>query len=222
VELIKIKLFNTLEEAELAKIKEMANERIYPKGTTVFVSGQKTDGLYVICSGRVKVLMLYPDGREKTLAILREGEILGEVTLYGSELRSATVVTLETTTFLFIAQENFQALLLSIPRLSVRIIELLSRRLRGANRQIEELTFLNARSRVICGLICLAEEHGCEAGRETELLFPLTHNELAQFVGVSRETTTKVLNELRKKALISTNRGRISVPDQAALQRQVF
>lgn len=222
MELNEIKLFNKLEKEELAKIKEMADERIYPKGATVFVSGQKTDGLYIIRSGRVKVFVLNPDGREKTLAYLREGETLGEVTLYGSELRSATVVTLETTAFLFIARGNFQDLLLSIPRLSVRIIELLSRRLRNANRQIEELAFLNARSRVICGLICMAEDHGRKAGHETEILFPLTHAELAQIVGVSRETTTKVLNELRERALVRIRRGRISVPDIEGLQRQVF
>ncbi len=222
MDLKKIKLFSDLEEGELEQIKKMAQERVYPKGATVFVGGQEANGLYVIYSGRVKALILYPDGREKTLAVMGEGEILGEVTLYGSGLRSATIEALETTTFVIIPRDSFQSLLMCTPGLCVRIIELLSQRLRRANKQIEELTFLNARSRVICGLICFAEEHGCEEGGETQILFHLTHEELGKFTAVSRETVTKVLNELKEKKLIHMTRGRIKVLKMTELKRQVI
>ena len=222
MDLKKIKLFSDLGVEELEQLKKVAQERVYPRKAIVFVGGQEADGLYIIQSGRVKALMLYPDGREKTLAIIGEGEILGEVSLYGSELRSATVETLETTTFLVIPRDVFQALLISIPSLSVQVIQLLSGRLRRANQQIEELTFLNARSRVICGLFCLAEEHGCKTGQETQILFPLTHAELAKFVAVSRETVTKVLNELQVKKLIQMARGRIKILNMAELKQEII
>jgi len=221
MELQAMKLFCDLQEEGLQQVKEVTQERVYPKGATVFVGGQEADGLYIVQSGRVKVLMLYPDGREKTLAIVREGETLGEVTLYGSELRSATVETLETTRFLVIPREHIRSLLLAMPVLSVRLIELLSQRLRRANRQIEELTFHNSRSRVICGLICLAEEHGCAAGQQTQILFPLTHAELAKLVAVSRETVTKVLGELQEKDLIQMVRGRIKINRVAELKQEI-
>ena len=220
MELRKVKLFSKLEPEELSQIEKTARERVYPRGATVFVSGQEADGLYVIYTGRVKVVMLYPDGREKTLAIFREGETLGEVTLYGSELRSATVETLETTTFLVISRESFQSLLMNMPRLCVEVIELLSKRLRRANRHIEELTFLNARSRVICALIYLAEEHGRKKGQEVQIAFSLTHAELAKLVGVSRETVTKVLIELQDKKMIDVRRGKIKINSFAGLQQQ--
>ncbi len=220
MDLKKVKLFSKLEPEELSQIEKTARERVYPRGATVFVSGQEADGLYIICTGRVKVVMLYPDGREKTLAIFREGETLGEVTLYGSELRSATVETLETTTFLVISRESFQSLLMNMPRLCVEVIELLSKRLRRANRHIEELTFLNARSRVICALIYLAEEHGRKKGQEVQIAFSLTHAELAKLVGVSRETVTKVLIELQDKKMIDVRRGKIKINSFAGLQQQ--
>ena len=220
MELRKVKLFSKLEPEELSQIEKTARERVYPRGATVFVSGQEADGLYIIYTGRVKVVMLYPDGREKTLAIFREGETLGEVTLYGSELRSATVETLETTTFLVISRESFQSLLMNMPRLCVEVIELLSKRLRRANRHIEELTFLNARSRVICALIYLAEEHGRKKGQEVQIAFSLTHAELAKLVGVSRETVTKVLIELQDKKMIDVRRGKIKINSFAGLQQQ--
>lgn len=125
MEIEKIFLFSGLREQELDQVKSKFKERVYPKGATIFVSGQETDGLYIIFRGLVKVLMLYPDGREKTLAILTEGDILGEVSLFGSELRSATVETLETTTFLIISRNDFLSLLPIIPSLAMRVIELL-------------------------------------------------------------------------------------------------
>ncbi len=222
MDLRKISLFSELGPEELETVKSAAKLRVYPKGATVFVSGQEADGLYMIQIGRVKVLMLYPDGREKTLALIGEGEALGEVTLYGSELRSATVETLETTTFLVISRERFQSLLLTIPRLSIKIIELLSSRLRRANQQIEELTFHNARSRVICALIYLAEEHGRKTKQEIQIAFPLTHAELAKLVGVARETVTKVLIELQDQKLIDVMRGRIKIMDLAGLHQQLL
>lgn len=220
MELKAIKLFNELGQEELEEVKRRARVRVYPKGSTVFVGGQEADGLYIIMKGRAKVLMLYPDGREKTLAILLEGEVLGEVTLYGSDLRSATVETLETTTFLVISRDSFRILLLAMPRLSFRVIELLSERLRRANQQIEELTFLNARSRVISGLIFLAEEHGCAKGKEIHIPFSMTHAELARMVAVSRETVTKVLNELQSTSCIGMGRGQIKILSMSGLRRQ--
>jgi len=222
LDLQKVKLFSELTSEELEQIKWTARECVYPKAVTVFVREQEADGLYIICAGLVKVMILYPDGREKTLAILGEGDILGEVTLYGSELRSASVETLAVTTFLIIPRDQFHSLLLTIPRLSFKIIELLSWRLRRANKQIEELTFLNARSKVICALIYLAEEHGHKVRNEIYVLLSLTHAELAKLAGVTRETVTKILGELQDKKLITISKSNIKMTDMTFLRRELL
>jgi CRP/FNR family transcriptional regulator, cyclic AMP receptor protein len=222
VDLTKVKLFDGLTREEIDNICSKAGRRVYPGGSTVFVGGQEADGLYIIMSGRAKVLMLYPDGREKTLAILGPGETMGELILYGSDFRSANVETMETTTFLVIPRERIRAMLLETPGLAVKLIELLSGRLRKANIQIEELTFHNARSRVICTMVHLAEEHGRKAGLETQLLFSLTHAELAKLVGVTRETVTKILSELQQKKLINFNRSGVRVANLAKLKEEAF
>lgn len=222
MDLSKVKLFSELNPEERQLIVETARESVYPPSATVFVCGEEASGLFIIVSGRVKVFKLNPDGREKTLAILGEGDTLGEVSLYGDSLRSATVETLETTSFLVISRDSFQSLLEKIPRLSMKIIELLSERLRRANQQIEELFFMNARSRVICSLIHLAEEHGRKKGEGMIILFSLTHAELAKLAGVTRETATKVLSELRDCELISLPRGRIELKDLPGLKKELF
>lgn len=218
----KIKLFSDLQPEVLEHIKSLSQKRIYPKDTTVFVRDQETDGIYIIYAGRVKVTSLYHDGREKILAILGEGEILGEMTLWGSNLRSANVETMEVTTFLIISRANFRLLLESLPGLSLKVIELLSERLRQAVRQIEELTFLDARRRVIGSLIYLSDEKKLQTGPEAHIVVSMTHAELANLTGVTRETVTKVLNELQDEKVISTSRRQIRVLNPATLREQLL
>ena len=222
MDLKRIKIFSELKSEEIEQIKLIARKRVYPKGTTIFVKGQKSDGVYIIYSGQVKISLLHHDGREKTLAILGEGEILGEVTLYGNELRSTNVEALEVTTLLIISNENFHLLLQSIPTLSTKIIELLSNRLRHSSQLVEELTFFDARKRVISSLIYLSSEKGIKIGNETHIIIPLTHSELAKLAGVTRETTTKVLNELQNKKLIKIDNKTIKIADNSALNDQLF
>lgn len=218
----KIKLFSELKGDELKYVESIGRLCVYPKGSTVFVRGQTLEGLYIINAGRVKVIILYADGREKTLAILGEGQILGETVLFDSNYCSATVETLDITTFFIISREHFRSLLMTSPELSFKIIELLSLRLRMANRQIEELTFLDAHRRIVCNLISLAEDHGFSKGLETTLPFSITHSELAKLAAVSRETATKVLKGLQKKELICMNRGKINILDMDKMKRQIL
>jgi len=216
-----VPLLRGLEQQEIELVRSVVKERIYPKGTTIFVEGQETDGLYIVTSGLIKVFKLYKDGREKTLAILREGDIIGEVTISGSTIRSATVGAIEHTNILVISKTDLHELLRQIPGLSIRVIETLSHRLRQTNRQVEELTFLNARSRVICNLITLAKECGQTDKNGIKITLRLTHADLANLVGVTRETVTKVLSELQNSNLIQINNRQIRVLDIQKLYDEV-
>jgi len=222
ISLSKISIFEGLGQDELDRVVKWVTRRTYPKGTTIFVEGDETDGIYIVTSGLVKVLKLHKDGREKTLAILNEGDILGEMTLFGGGLRTAIAETLEQTTVLVIPKANFQSLLTEIPRISIKIIEILSNRLKQANRQIEELVFLNARSRVVYNLISLAKEYGQPEEGGITISLQLTHAELAKLVGISRETMTKVLAELQDGNLIKVTRKKLQIIDLDDLYRQVM
>lgn len=217
-----VPLFKGLEPDKIERIRKIVIKRTYPKGATMFIEGQETDGLYIVTSGFVKVLKLHKDGREKTLAILGEGEILGEMTIFGSDLRSATLETLEQSTVLVIPRADFQLLLEEMPELAIRVIEVLSYRLRQSNRQIEELIFFNARSRVICNLVQLANERGRAEKNGIKIILRLTHAELANLIGVSRETTTKVLAELQAGNLIKITSKQIQIVNLDELYRQAM
>lgn len=215
-------LFEGLSGEELSRIKERLVERSYPKGAIVFSEGEQTDGLYIISSGLVKVFKLHIDGREKTLDLLKPGQYIGEVSLFGSSVRSASVETLKPTKFFVIPSTDLRKLLLETPGLAVKIIEILSNRLREANRQIQELAFMNSRSRVICSLINLAETHGRAEGTNICIDIRLTHSEFAKLAGVSRETVTKVLLELQSISVISITSKYIKIISNRELYYQVM
>lgn len=218
----KAALFEGLSGDEFERVKQRTIERTYPKGAVVFSEGEQTDGLYIVSSGLVKVFKLHTDGREKTLDILKPGQYLGEVSLFGSSIRSASVETLEPTKFLIIPSTDLRILLLETPSLAVKIIEMLSGRLREANRQIQELAFMNSRSRVICNLINLAEVHGRAEGSGVCIDVRLTHSEFAKLAGVSRETVTKVLQELQELSLISITSKYIKILSTLELYQEVM
>ncbi len=211
LELGTIELFQDLDPTQLKMVEEKITLRSYDKGVTVFLEGEETDGIYIIVSGHVKVYMLHTDGREKTLALLSCGDVLGEVTLFGSDLRSAAVETLENATFYVISKEDFKTLIFNIPELAMRVIEMLSLRLRQTNRQIQEIVFLNAPSRVISSLLHLSEKYGKPKDEGLEIPLRLTHAELAKLAGVSRETVTKVLNNLHERRLIQMTHKHIKI-----------
>ncbi|PKM85941.1 MAG: Crp/Fnr family transcriptional regulator [Firmicutes bacterium HGW-Firmicutes-12] len=217
-----VSLFQGLSPLILQKIEQRGIKRTYPKKSIPFVEGQGSDGIYIILSGLIKVMKLHDDGREKTLAILGPGEILGEMTLTEETLRSATAEALELTTVLAISREDFLGLLAEMPELSYRIINLLSTRLRQTNQQIEELIFLNARSRVINNLLNLVHKQGMHKNGSFYLPIKLTHSELAKLIGVSRETVTKVFAELQDNNLIYLDGKEIHITNLEALQKEII
>jgi CRP/FNR family cyclic AMP-dependent transcriptional regulator len=210
VDIAAIPVFHGIDRAAQERLRSHATVRAFHKGATILLEGQDSEGLFVVDSGLVRVFKTHIDGREKTLALLKPGEVLGEMTLTGSDLRSATAAAVEPSTLLVIPRDVFRAVLESHPPLAMRVIEMLSTRLREADESIHELAFLTARGRVVCSLGRLAQSHGT-AEHDGGVWLKTTHAELAQLAGVSRETATTVLNDLQDRNLVETGNRRLHV-----------
>ncbi len=219
VKLNKLALFRNLSAEEVAQVIRVAIEKHYSKGETVFLEGDESDGLYIVVSGLIKIIKLHGDGREKTLYLIREGDVIGEMTIVGSSLRSATAVIVRPSKVIKFPGKNFQKLMSDIPVLATNIIEILSERLRNANYQIESLSFLNARSRVIYNLVHLVREKGKAGQGETAIIPRLSQSEIANLCGVSRQLVNKVLNELRLGRLIEIAPKHILILDLDGLRQ---
>ncbi len=192
-----VPLFAGMDDKDFARLAEIAHERRYPKGAVIFFADEPGDSLFVIKAGSVKIYLLADDGREKTLAIFGKGDFFGEMALFDERPRSAIAETLEETHLLVVDKANFTRLLESTPKMAFKIIRVLTERLRQANAQLEGLAFADVRTRVAATLKRLAAEHGVAVEGGVRIGIKLTHQQLANLVGTSRETVTRLLCELQ-------------------------
>ncbi|HHV55991.1 MAG TPA: Crp/Fnr family transcriptional regulator [Firmicutes bacterium] len=198
----RITLFAAFTDEELRAIIPLIVTRSCARGSVIFLENDPGDALYLIQSGLVRISCLAQDGRVKTLAVLSDGDFFGEMALVDDQPRSATAEALDTTTLLVLYRRDFERLLSDHPGLARAVIKGLSRRLRATNEQLLDAVFLDVRSRVIKTLLALAGSHGKPHPAGLRIDLRLTHQELAQMVGTSRETVTRVLADLQDSGLI--------------------
>lgn len=223
IEILKIvPIFSRLDRESLQRIAEISIERSYEKGEVIILQGTRVDGLYIVIRGSIKISRLSEDGRVKTLAILSTGDIIGEMSLLDEELASATAEALEDSHLLFIEREEFQNILLKYPIITLGIAQILVKRLRLADEEIENLAFYSVRSRVIKTLIELANKYGKKTQQGIKILFRFTHQELADMVGSSRETVSRIISVLEKEQIIINEGGHTIIKDMERLKEYLF
>jgi CRP/FNR family cyclic AMP-dependent transcriptional regulator len=201
-----ITLFNGLSEDELAILEQSANKKLFPRNTILVSEGDTTDSLYVICSGKVKVIINDDEGREVILSVLGAGDYFGEMALLDNEPRSACVMTKEPTEIMMISKQSFMEIFSSHP-VAYNLLTGLTRRLREANKKIESLALLDVYGRIARLFAQLAMDH--EDG--SQKLEKLTHQEIANMIGSSREMVSIILKELVNGNFISIDKQNITI-----------
>src|SRR5438477_1432112 len=129
-----VPFFTQLSEGEIELIRSLAAEKHYPKNAVVLTEGEMGDSLYMIQSGKVKVFIGDPDGREMILKILGPGDFFGEMSLIDKQPRSASVTTLEPSSFLVLTHGAFEKVVSQIPRVATMVMRVLAQRVREADR----------------------------------------------------------------------------------------
>lgn len=212
-----VPLFAGLEEEHIAALSAMLVERRHRKGSVIFFEGDPGDALFIVESGMVKIYRVAEDGREKTLAILRGGDIFGEMALLDEEPRSAIAESLEMTTLYALHRKEFLTFLTANPAMAIHIIKVLCQRLRRTNAHVMDVVFRDVKSRLVRTLFDLAERHGrsCPAGLRIEL--KLTHQELANLVGTARETVTRMLAEFQDAGCLTVEGRFLVIRDRETL-----
>ena len=214
---------SALTEAEREALAERGVARNFSRGTTVFHEHDESDSVVIVLSGRLKVYSATADGREAVFAFRSPGDLLGELSAIDGQPRSASVAALEPVEALFVAAVDFRAFLQRHPRVALLLFEMLSWRLRDADRKRVEYSAFDSVGRVAARLVELSQEHGRPAaGEGVEITLPLSQDELAGWTGSSREAVSKALHTLRELGWVQTDRRRITVLDLEALRRRAM
>jgi CRP/FNR family transcriptional regulator/CRP/FNR family cyclic AMP-dependent transcriptional regulator len=191
-----IPLFSNVTDEDLEQVASHLIERRFPRNTTIVEEGLAGDYMYVIREGRVKVTKLSEDGREKILEFLDAGSFFGEMALLDRAPRIASVKTLKPVKLLALSRTDFLNLLRKSPDLALSVIQELCKRLRTVDDQASALSFQRVKDRTKGLLQRLARDPHEEGGRVTP---PLTHQQMADMIGTSRETVTRVVKDLKQE-----------------------
>ncbi|MDL4772190.1 MULTISPECIES: Crp/Fnr family transcriptional regulator [Thermomonosporaceae] len=214
-----------LTPVERDDLESRARVRDFDRGETLFGEGEESNWVAVLLKGRVKAFSYRENGGEALLAVRGVGSLLGEVAAIDGLPRSATVAALEPVQTLVLTADEFMAFLRAHGRVSILIMQMLCQRWRDADRKRIEFGMFDATGRVAERLVELAERFGAPyrsrtTGEESvRITLNLSQEELAGWVGASREAVSKALRTLRGYGWIETGRRRVIVHDLQALRR---
>jgi CRP/FNR family cyclic AMP-dependent transcriptional regulator len=202
-----VPFFSQLDDKELEAVRALATEKNYPKNAVVLTEGEMGDSLYMIQSGKVKVFIGDENGREIILKILSPGAFFGEMSMIDKQPRSASVRTIEASTFLVLTHNAFERSLEQAPRIANLVMRCLAERVREADRKIGTLALMDVYGRVASTLLELAvyNDGKLMVGEK------LSQQDLANMVGASREMVNRILKDLSDRGFISIESKEITI-----------
>ena len=209
-----VPLFSLFSDHQLAALFPAIQHRSYPRHSFMLRAGEKSDALYIILSGRAKIVIDDGEGREVTLTTIGPSEFFGEMSLIDEKPRSASVEALEPCEVLYISKPAFMSCLKDNFDAAMLILKSVVGRLREADRKIASLALMDVHGRVARLIMDLAKESNgnwiVDTGSE----------EMARMVGASREMVSRVLKDMRDSGLIRRDKRKIIVLDRASMDQR--
>jgi CRP-like cAMP-binding protein len=200
-------IFGGLDAAMRAQVLTQAVSRAYPRGAAILRRGDPGTGMVLVLTGRVRIGITSEDGREVTLGILGPGDVLGEMALLDGEERSADAIALEDCSVLVLERGRFLRLLRDTPDLALRLLVVLTERLRRANAAIEDIALMSLEGRLARLLSRLGEEYGRAVPHGTRIELKLSQKDLSALVGGSREKVNRRLRLWEEEGTIAKENG---------------
>ena len=209
-----VPLFSLLRDDQLVLLTQVLLRKPYPKNSTVVAAGDPADALYIVISGRLKVLMSDKEGKEVILAILNQGDFFGEMGLIDQAPRSATVVAIDSCELLTMTRADFTKCLQKNFDLTMNVILGLVKRLREADRKIGSLALMD-----VCGRVARLLMEMAETVDGQKVVTKLPKQQIAKMVGATREMVTRVMKEMETGGHIEVRAKQILLRDSLALTK---
>jgi CRP/FNR family transcriptional regulator, cyclic AMP receptor protein len=198
-------VFCRLEPHALEELNRLRQYSFYPAGATLFVEGEPPRGVFILCSGEAKLVADSRQGKSITLRIARPGQVLGLSSVVANHPYPVNAITLAPSQISFLPRNQFLAFLRNRPEVSLRVAEQLSMELHKAWDQARQLALSSSAAAKLAHLLLGLAGNGAETKAVgTRISLSMTHRELGEIIGVSRETVARLLGEFRQQGLIRT------------------
>jgi CRP-like cAMP-binding protein len=208
-------IFRDLEPEAMQAFEESTEMRTCRKGQVLYSQEDRAEVLFLLKRGRVQLYRLTPAGKRLELATIEPGTFFGEMPSIGESLRQTFAEALEDSLICIMSRSDIEGLMLAKPRVALRMIEQLGRRLALCQARLEEMAYCSVPTRIAAVLLRLDREN---SNQEEQALL-ITHQELGEMVGALRESVTKVLDEFQRAGLVELRRGSIRVCKSEELER---
>lgn len=215
-----VPIFADLEEPDLKKIEKLGLRKKYKKGNIVVLEKEMGAALFVIISGKVKIVRTDEDGREVILSIFGPGEFFGEMSLLDGLARSASVVALTKAELFMIHRRDFLKLVNEHPQVAISLLGELTTRLRKADTQIKSLSLKDASGRVANVILMLADDIGVFRKGKVEIDELPLQQDMANMAGTSRETVSRMLHQFIREGHLQLEGNKLTMNDYDEFRKQ--
>jgi CRP/FNR family transcriptional regulator len=198
----KVPIFSTLSQEELSEINSLKINKEYKKGEILFFEGDQMESLFIINQGSVKVFKYTKEGKEQILYILSEGDIFGELSLFRSERLTFNVEALEDLNACVLTKASFEMILSKRPEISMKVLQVMGERLIKMETLIQSLGTKDIEARIATFLLELIPEYTKSRGHIKEIELPLSREEIANYIGVTRETISRKLGKMQDEGIL--------------------
>lgn len=202
-------LFRGLAPEEMERIGDRLPMATARRGQLIYAPGETPEALFLLKSGRVRLYRLAEDGRKLVLATFGPGTAFGEMSFLGQSMTGSFAEAVDDCTVCVMSRVDVEALIQEHPAVAIRLVELVSQRLREAEDKLEQLAFRSVPARLGRLLLSL--------GARDDAVDGYSHQELADMIGTSRETVSRTLVDLKNAGIVEIERRRIRIRDRAAL-----
>ncbi|MEJ6950897.1 Crp/Fnr family transcriptional regulator [Natronospora cellulosivora (SeqCode)] len=210
-------LFSELDKKQLIELSKLLLNKTYPANQTLFFQGDPGDNVFFLKRGKVKAIKRNADGEEQILDIFQRGDVFGEVVLFGIKHYPASAITMEEVELASLSKEKFRKYFYKNPDLGWGMLQEMAKKLKQAQNKIENLGLRDTKGRVATLLIDLLYKFGDE---EKKSVLELNRQEMANFIGTTRETVSRTLSDFKKEGLVKINGNKIYIKDIEGLKKK--
>ena len=197
-----ISIFSSLDSSELTEIIEKMNHKKLNKNDVIFLEGEKAKTLYFLNVGKIKIYKYTKDGKEQILHILSEGDFFGELNLLKESKYRFNAKAIEESKICTLSKENFKEILLYKPEIAIKILEIMGERLSALENLAQNLATNDIDARIAFLLKNLCDKYGEISNNDIIINLPLTREDMANYVGVTRETISRKLKKFEEENII--------------------
>ena len=190
----------------------------YPAGTFLYFEREANRGIYVICSGQVKLSVSSSAGKTLILKIGKPGDVLGLSSTLTNTPYEATAEVLQSARVTYLRAEEFRALMTKYPQAYASVIRQLNQQYESCCEQLRTLALCGSTTEKLARLLLRWSLQGRQTAEGTQFTVPLTHEQIAECVGATRETVTRTLGDFKRKHLIALHGANMVIPNRRALE----